>query len=66
MKYSQEEILKALKVIRDVCEEQRGKCSYCPFGNDRGWCIISESDPDSLKFNEINEEPEKVWRAIRW
>ena len=54
MKYTQEEIIKSLNIIRDICSESKN-CNECPFRayggcnitNDKpeDWMIVSETTP---------------------
>lgn len=62
MKYSKEEILNALRIIRDICDENGGaNCDItCPFSGDEDICKISEWSPNGWVINE----PEKKWRAL--
>lgn len=65
MEHTQEEILKALQIIKDTChekyEEKDGvsSCYYCPFSDSDGHCILAEQAPMSWDIAE--EEP---WRAF--
>lgn len=54
MKYTQEEVIKSLNMIRDICSESKN-CDECPFRSCGGcniaddrpedWTIISETTP---------------------
>lgn len=58
MKHTKEEILNALRIIKDEC---RGtECKDCPFSDDALRCRVHES-PFSW---DIKEENEKQWRAF--
>lgn len=63
MKHTQEEILNALRVIKDTCKEFDNDgildCPNCPFGNLSGDCILNEKYP--LEWNISSEE---IWRAF--
>lgn len=59
MKHTREEIIQALTVIKDECNEAKN-CCYCPFGRECGMCNIRNDSPYEWKFNE--EEP--VYRAF--
>lgn len=60
MKYTKEEILKAVTTIRDVCEEAEG-CYTCPYGNCMGKCQILHGDtPNGWVVKEVEE----IWRAL--
>lgn len=49
MKHSQEEILKALHVIKETCDEN--PCDEtCPFNS--GQCLIMRTAPNGWKINE--------------
>lgn len=58
--YTKEEILKALHVIKDICDINPD-CEGCPFGTKDGRCVLQESQP--AKYNIADEE--ERWRAIR-
>ena len=51
MKHSQEEIINALKVIQDTCNEQHAPypCEQCPLSKNGG-CVIQEQSPDEWKI----------------
>lgn len=61
MKHSQDEIVNALKVIMETCEEAKC-CVSCPlrhkFSSDK--CYVSSCRPDKWKL----EPTEVVWRAF--
>lgn len=60
MKYSQEEIIRALVTIKEVCESQgNDTCHSCPFGTNGGSCKIVDDTP-----NAWNVGDNKVWRAM--
>ena len=58
MKHSQEEILKALHVIKEVCDDFFG-CVGCPFERNEE-CLITDGPPDWL----INDEPPAMWKGL--
>lgn len=64
MKHTQEEILKALNVIKETCEYTDDKgiidCTKCPFGDSDGHCVIIQQIPNSWNIKE--GEP---WRAFK-
>ena len=62
MKHTQEEIINALKVIKDECDAiDDGYCMKCPFFKvDRG-CLIYKTFPKD--WNIVAEE--EVWRALK-
>jgi hypothetical protein len=64
MKHTKEEILNALKVIRDECEGVW--CDKCPFGRRENnlvyECALRHTLPDEWDIAE--EEPE-TWRAFK-
>ena len=62
MKYSQEEIIHALEVIKETCNEH-DECEGCPFFN-RSLPFTCEILNDKPAFWKINEDP-FVWRAFR-
>lgn len=59
MKYSQKQIIEALTVIIETCEENRD-CNTCPFFN-QGKCLVSSGgeSPEEWVLNET-----KPWKAI--
>jgi hypothetical protein len=62
MKHTKEEIINALKVIKDECKEAES-CLNCPFGNLERECLVQEGHvPEDW---EINEEPPETWRALK-
>ena len=62
MKYSQEEILKALHVIKETCESyNKENEEFCPFFNDSDGCLVSFSSPDNWRLNEENVT---VWKGL--
>ena len=62
MKHTKEEIINALKVIKDECIGS--DCFKCPLGNYRGECLItSNGNPeDNWKLNDTELE---TWRALK-
>ena len=61
MKHSQEEIINALKVIQDTCNEMPEiyPCEHCPLSKN-GACVLLEQTPD-----EWNIKPNpSVWKAF--
>lgn len=61
MKHTKEEILKALHIIKDICQDESTDCDNCPFGNDEDLCRIKDRIPANW---EINKE-DSVWRAFK-
>ena len=60
MKHSQEEILKALHVIKETCVE--GPCTMrCPFSNSERGCLITHGTPNGW---EINDAPPTQWKGL--
>jgi hypothetical protein len=58
MKHTKEEILNALRIIKDEC---RGTvCKYCPFSDDTLKCLVREHPYEW----DIKEEKEELWRAF--
>lgn len=59
MAYTREQIIQAVTVIRDTCEEH-DDCSECPFSNG-GDCLVSsaETSPEEWAINGL-----KSWKAI--
>lgn len=57
MKHTKEEILNALQVIKDTCQD--GDCLLCPFSDGDGHCIVTEQAP--CAWNIKSDEP---WRAF--
>lgn len=57
-----EEILNALKVIRDICNSHK-ECATCPFyktENRRNVCSIRDETPNNWRISGTNER----WRAL--
>ena len=61
MKHTKEEIIGALKVIRDDCEYHVECCGDCPFYVNNT-CMIQIGIPSSWRLN--NAIPE-FWRAFK-
>lgn len=63
MKHTKEEIVNALKVIKDECEDHP-VCAACPFWSPEAnpKCMVSYQYPEDWKIN--NAEPE-LWRAFK-
>lgn len=61
MKHSQEEILNALQVIKDTCEEMPASypCEHCPLSRN-GDCILQEQAPEKWKIKSSHS----VWKAF--
>lgn len=60
MKHSKEEIMGALKVIKDECEAHYKSCFGCPFYGSR--CEVCRETPRAWKIDK--PEPE-IWRAFK-
>lgn len=62
MKHTQEEIINALKVIKDECDARDdGYCMKCPFFKVNRGCLINKIYPKD--WNIVTEE--EVWRALK-
>lgn len=61
MKHTKEEIINALKVIKDECLGQY-TCNSCPFWNDVAGCKVKKTSPGDWN---ITDEPPEVWRALK-
>lgn len=61
MEHSQEEIIRALGIIKDTCKEQteRNPCENCPLSKNSR-CILQEQTPEEWK---IKKSPQ-VWKAF--
>lgn len=62
MKHTKEEIINALKVIKDECRDNP-TCSTCPFwipDSDKGCKIL-----DDVETWELNVPDTGVWRAFK-
>lgn len=59
-KYTKEEIIKALKVIKEVCDSAESCCD-CPLRHGKGGGCHLEITPANWDFND---EPTKTWRAF--
>ena len=63
MKHTSEEILDALKVIKEVCEENK-RCYSCPLHSYKDeWCNLKYWDAEDWDLNE--GEDDRAWRAFR-
>lgn len=60
MKHTKEEIINALKVIRDECQEAE-ECAKCPFSSQDGDCKLEEA-PNTWA---ISDGKPPVWRALK-
>lgn len=60
MKYTKNEILKALTIIKEICDEAND-CDICPYGDCMGICQILNNDSPNTW---IIKESEGVWRAF--
>ena len=58
MKHTQEEILKALQVLKDVCKESNN-CKECPLGDHNNECCFENGNPAEIELNYNTQ----VWRA---
>lgn len=59
MKHTREEILNALHVIKDICDDETIDCYNCPFGNDENLCRIKDRIPANWRIKD-----EEIWRAF--
>lgn len=60
MKHTREEILNALHIIKDTCDEiNDGDCPKCPFCDKQWNCIICKQSPHYWDIKD--DEP---WRAF--
>ena len=41
-----EELINALKVIRDVCNDSKDGCKNCPLSGHSDECLVNESIPE--------------------
>ena len=67
MKHTKEEIINALKVIKDECADHE-RCKHCPFGDDGDSCnlvdlVDTDSIPSEWKIAEL--PPPETWRALK-
>lgn len=60
MKHTKEEILNALHVIKDICQDESMDCDNCPFGNEESLCLIKSSIPYHWEI----KKSEEIWRAF--
>lgn len=62
MKHTKEEIVNALKVIKDTCRDNTS-CATCPFWNagETKRCMIK----DDVETWEIADPEPKLWRAFK-
>lgn len=49
MKYTEQQILEAVKLIQDICHET--ECEKCPFETADGECGITENVPEEWVIN---------------
>ena len=62
MSYTNEDIVRSLKVIREVCKRPEGKCDMCELYNtDYGDCGLICQCPKDWCISSPNEP----WRAIQ-
>lgn len=60
MKHSKEEIIKALNVIKETCEEQYLDCEQCPFSDWNTDCVFTDGDaPTAWVINNSYS-----WKAL--
>ena len=62
MKHTKEEILNALQIIKETCQESTdtyGDCLLCPFNDGDGHCIVNEQAPSAWDIIE-----KETWRAF--
>ena len=61
MKHTQEEVINALQVIQDTCQEMHEfyPCQHCPLSKN-GTCVLQQQTPEEWK---INPKP-PVWKAF--
>ncbi len=64
MKHTEEEIINALKIIKDECSAAH--CQSCPFGDTKmindTCCKLQRTSPRGLEINDI---PPHIWRALK-
>ena len=63
MKHTKEEIINALKVIKDECAEFDDDCQACPFYSYEDGCKIANIEPWKWKLAEL--PPPEKWRALK-
>lgn len=61
MRHLPEDIIEALRIIKNTCEEQED-CVCCPFGDNTELCLINSIIP---KEWDINPNPPAEWKALR-
>lgn len=65
MKHTKEEIIGALKIIKEECNEVL--CQQCPLGGNEmingSFCRLKSSNPGDWQIKE--ELPKEVWRAFK-
>lgn len=59
MTHSQEEIINALKVLKETCYEQN--CKSCPFGTNEEECLLQKFAPVDYYING----EKAIWRALQ-
>ena len=64
MRHLPEDIMEALKIIKNTCAEQED-CYYCPFSSGKrsgNGCLINELTPNEWC---VTDNPPEPWRAIQ-
>lgn len=62
MKHSQDEIVNALKVIKETCDERERRCGSCPFYSTTAKMCHFRTNLSPMNWG-INEQ-NAVWRAF--
>lgn len=58
---TQQKLVDALIVIKEVCKDPENDCPTCPLGREDGTCMICKDVPDSWKIGNLPE----LWRALK-
>lgn len=59
LKYTKEEIMKSLNMIKEICYDSED-CQSCPFGRCDGVCNVQLKSPQTWHI----KKEEKVWKAF--
>ena len=59
VKHSETEIITALNIIRDECDDVPN-CEDCPFGNGDGDCLVTYCPPSEWNINQREDS----WKGL--
>lgn len=58
--FNYEKLENALRLIQNVCKDI-ASCEFCPFGNNKGECFITENIPSEWRITS----PESIIRLMK-